>query len=92
MLISLLLACGSGDGPPEIHYDTDPCDLCGMVIRAPASAAALVTDAGQTFTFDDPRSAASLCRPSRAPMSPSSGVGRARASPRATPGTVTCAG
>lgn len=54
MLISLLLACGSGDGPPEIHYDTDPCDLCGMVISDPASAAALVTDAGATFTFDDP--------------------------------------
>ena len=56
MIALLLLASCARDpnAPPEIRYDHQVCDHCGMLISDPTYASALVTREGQTFAFDDP--------------------------------------
>lgn len=55
VLLSLLAACSRDpNAPPELHYDKEACDHCGMLISDPAHAAALTTPKGETLGFDDP--------------------------------------
>jgi copper chaperone NosL len=52
-----LAGCGGGDGdndgPPDISYNRENCDRCGMLIAEPKHAAALVPDEGDELHFDD---------------------------------------
>lgn len=56
MLLALLLAaCGTDpNAPPELAWDRQACDHCGMLLSEPRHAAALVTREGRTLAFDDP--------------------------------------
>lgn len=55
LALLVVTACGRGaDEAPEIQYDHEACDNCGMLVSDPAHAAALVADDGKTFSFDDP--------------------------------------
>jgi copper chaperone NosL len=51
-----LAACASGADPlpPDIAYDQDVCDQCGMIISDPRFAAALTMADGRSLKFDDP--------------------------------------
>ena len=51
LALLVVTACGRGaDEAPEIQYDHEACDNCGMLVSDPAHAAALVTDDGKTFS------------------------------------------
>lgn len=53
--LALLGACARDPNAlPDISYDHEVCDHCGMMISDPATAAAIVTRDGNTFAFDDP--------------------------------------
>jgi copper chaperone NosL len=55
-LFILLAACGGNSTepqPPEIHYNEDVCDACGMLISDARFAAATVEDDGTARKFDD---------------------------------------
>jgi copper chaperone NosL len=55
-LFILCVACSGGSGepqPPEIHYNEDVCDACGMLISDAKFAAATVEDNGTARKFDD---------------------------------------
>jgi copper chaperone NosL len=54
--VILLAACSSASGevqPPEIHYNEDICDACGMLISDAKFAAASVEEDGAARKFDD---------------------------------------
>jgi hypothetical protein len=54
-MIALLLACATDpDAPPDVHWDQDACESCGMLVGDPAWAAAVVARDGTTHLFDDP--------------------------------------
>ncbi len=55
-LFILLAACSTSSGevqPPEIHYNEDICDACGMLISDAKFAAASVEEDGTARKFDD---------------------------------------
>lgn len=55
MLFALMWACSRDvNAPPEIRYDHEACDHCGMLISDPAFSAALTTPDGDVLGFDDP--------------------------------------
>ncbi|MFZ5479443.1 MAG: hypothetical protein ACOZNI_21945 [Myxococcota bacterium] len=41
------------NAPPEIAFDHEACDECGMLVGEPRFAAAIVTRDGDTLAFDD---------------------------------------
>ncbi len=54
--VILLAACSTSSGevqPPEIHYNEDVCDACGMLISDAKFAAASVEENGTARKFDD---------------------------------------
>jgi copper chaperone NosL len=56
LLCAPLAACATGSDlrPPDIAYDHDVCDMCGMIISDPRFAAALTLADGRALKFDDP--------------------------------------
>jgi copper chaperone NosL len=57
LLLALLFLVGCGaqqslDEPPEIRFDVDVCDQCGMIISEPRFAASYVTTAGDVRKFE----------------------------------------
>ena len=51
----LLAACAASNEikPPEITYNRDMCEACGMIISDARFAAATLTTDGRSFKFDD---------------------------------------
>ena len=54
-MIAMLLACAADpDAPPDVRWDQDACEACGMLVGEPTYAAAVATRDGATHVFDDP--------------------------------------
>jgi copper chaperone NosL len=57
VLLFILSACTGGAkaeiAPPEIHYNEDLCEFCGMIISDPRYAAGYLTPDGGEHIFDD---------------------------------------
>lgn len=54
--VILLAGCSTNSGevqPPDIHYNEDGCDACGMLISDAKFAAASVEEDGTARKFDD---------------------------------------
>ncbi len=54
VLVLLIAGCSqTATGPPEIEYDRDVCDQCGMIISEPRFAATYRTVEGEEQRFDE---------------------------------------
>lgn len=51
-LASILILAGCEPKPQAIHYGSDPCDYCRMIIADPEFAAQVLNPQGRAFKFD----------------------------------------
>lgn len=53
LFLTVLAACGENDGPVEVHFDRDSCELCRMIISDPKFTAQIQGPEGRMHKFDD---------------------------------------
>jgi copper chaperone NosL len=52
-LLAVLACAGPASGPPQVHWGTDECDHCHMILSEPRFAAVVRDASGQESRFDD---------------------------------------